>query len=88
MSVSKLLFKKAAFALCESETDVLTDPEDVLRSAETTDVPQSEKTFLLFPHSRGATPTTVHPETDGNMNYNFFCALVPLNQEHRDIANI
>ena len=51
--------------MCVSETDALTGPKDVLHSTETTDVPQSEKTSLLFPHCGGATPTNVHPETDG-----------------------
>ena len=47
--------------MCESEIDALTDPKDVLHSTETTDVPQLEKTSLLFPHSGGATPTNATP---------------------------
>ena len=52
--------------MCESEIDALTDPKDVLHFTETTDgVQQLEKTSLLFLHPGGATPTNVHPETDG-----------------------
>ena len=50
-------------AACESETDALTDPKDVVDSTETTDgVPQSEK---VIAHSGGATPTIAHTEADG-----------------------
>ena len=47
--------------MCESDIDALTGPKDVLHSTETTDVLQSEKTSLLFPHSGGATPTNARP---------------------------
>ena len=48
-------------AVCEGDTDALTDPKGVLYSMETTDcVPQSEKTFS---YSKGASDT--HTEADG-----------------------
>ena len=57
---------KTATAVCESDADALTDPKEILHSTETTDgVPQSEKTSLLSPNSKGATPTNAHPETEG-----------------------
>ena len=70
------------------KTDALTDPKDILNSTETTDgVPQSEKTIFLFLHSKGATPNNAHPNIDGmilNFKYDFFCALVPMKQEHHN----
>ena len=51
--------------MCESDTDTLTGPKDVLHSTETTGVPQSEKTSLLFPHPGGATPTNAYLEAEG-----------------------
>ena len=66
LSEYELIANNPAIAVCESETDALTDPKDVLHSTETTDgVLQSEKTSLLFLHPGGATPTNAHPETEG-----------------------
>ena len=60
------LAKNLGTAVCESETDALTDAKNVLHSTETTDgVSQSGKTSLLFPHSEVAIPTSAHPETGG-----------------------
>ena len=56
--------KQPATATCESETDALTDPKIVLHFMETTDVPQSEKTSLLFPHSKEATPIIANPDAE------------------------
>ena len=75
--------------MCESDTDTLTGPKNVLNSTDTTDgVPQSEKTSLLFPHPGGATPTNAHPETEGihnmtmnlNLNYMIFILCLSCNE--------
>ena len=62
--------------MCESKTNALRDPKDVLCSIDTTDgLPQSEKTSLLFPHSGGAILSNAHPETEGTymtMNLNLY----------------
>ena len=67
LSCCMLLYckKQPATATCESETDALTDPKIVLHFMETTDVPQSEKTSLLFPHSKEATPINANPDAEG-----------------------